>query len=121
MDRYQAVAVDGLLKTPWRDPVALWIGVAVKVASIGLLLFGASSGLQQFEGKAFVWRLATYPVAALVVPLVWTLRGRRPSYPYAADVLLTLSYLIDTALKRACRMCGTLLIAYSAGTSRAAG
>ena len=97
MIRYQAVAVDGLLKTPWRDPVALWIDVAAKVASIGLLLFGAFSGLQQFEGKAFVWRLATYPVAALVVPLVWTLRGRQPSYPYAADVLLTLPFLIDTA------------------------
>ena len=64
---------------------------------IGLLLFGAFSGLQQFEGKAFVRRLATYPVAALVVPLVWTLRRRRPSYPYAADVLLTLPFLIDTA------------------------
>ena len=67
MISYQAVAVDGILKTPWRDLVALWIGVAVKVASIGLSLFGAFSGLQQFEGKAFVWRLATYPVAALVV------------------------------------------------------
>ena len=97
MIRYQAVAVDGLLKTPWRDPVALWIDVAAKVASIGLSLFGAFSGLQQFEGKAFVWRLATYPVGALVVPLVWTLRRRRPSYPYAADVLLTLPFLIDTA------------------------
>lgn len=75
----------------------LWIDVAAKVALIGLLLFGAFSGLQQFEGKAFVWRLATYPVAALVVPLVWTLRRRRPSYPYAADVLLTLPFLIDTA------------------------
>ena len=64
---------------------------------IGLLLFGAFSGLQQFEGKAFVWRLATYPVAALVGPLVWTLRGRLTSYPYAADVLLTLPFLIDTA------------------------
>ena len=75
----------------------LWIDVAAKVALIGLLLFGAFSGLQQFEGKAFVRRLATYPVAALVVPLVWTLRRRRPSYPYAADVLLTLPFLIDTA------------------------
>ena len=97
MIRYQGVAVDGLLKTPWRDLVALWIGVAVKVASIGLLLFGSFSGLKQFEGKAFVWRLATYPVAALVVPLVWTLRGRQPSYPYADDVLLTLPFLIGTA------------------------
>ena len=81
MIRYQAVAVDGLLKTPWRDPVALWIDVAAKVASIGLLLFGAFSGLQQFEGKAFVWRLATYPVAALVVPLVWRCADAGPAIP----------------------------------------
>jgi hypothetical protein len=97
MITYQAVAVAGLLKTPWRDSVALWIDVAAKVVLIGLLLFGAFSGLQQFEGKAFVWRLATYPVAALVVPLIWTPLGRRTSYPYAADVLLTLPFLIDTA------------------------
>jgi hypothetical protein len=30
----------------------LWLTVAVKVALIGLLLVGAFSGLQQFEGKA---------------------------------------------------------------------
>ena len=97
MISYQAVAVDGILKTPWRDLVALWIGVAVKVASIGLLLFGAFSGLQQFEGKAFVWRLATYPVAALFVPFIWTLRRRRPVYPYVTDVFVTRPALIDTA------------------------
>ena len=41
--------------------------------------------------------MATFPVVSLVVPLVWTLRRRRPSYPYAIDVLLTLPFLIDTA------------------------
>jgi len=97
MISHHAVAVDGLLKTPWRDPVALWIGVAVKVASIGLLLFGSFSGLKQFEGKASVWRLATYPVAALVVPFIWTLRRRRPVYPYVTDVFVTRPALIDTA------------------------
>ena len=64
---------------------------------ICLLAFGAFSGLQQFEGKAFFFRLVTYPVAALVVPIVWTAWGRRDGYPYAADILLTLPFLIDTA------------------------
>ena len=74
-----------------------WLDIAVKAALICLLLFGAFSGLQQFEGKGFLWRLATYPIAALVIPLVWALRGRRSPYPYATDVLLTLPFLIDTA------------------------
>ncbi len=55
---------------------AFWLDIAVKAALICLLLFGAFSGLQQFEGKGFLWRLATYPIAALVIPLIWTLRGR---------------------------------------------
>lgn len=33
--------------------------------------------LPQFEGKAVVGRALTYPIAALIVPAVWLLRGRR--------------------------------------------
>ena len=79
-----------------KQSVAFWLDLAVKAALICLLAFGAFSGLQQFEGKGFLWRLATYPIAALVVPVIWMLRSRRPAYPYAADVLLTLPFLIDT-------------------------
>ena len=64
---------------------------------ICLLAFGAFSGLQQFEGKAFVWRLATYPVATLVVPVAWAVRGRGSPYPYTVDILLALPFLVDTA------------------------
>ena len=74
-----------------------WVNFAVKAILIGLLAIGAFSGLQQFEGKAFLWRLAIYPIAALIIPVIWTMLGRRPAYPYAADVLLTLPFLIDTA------------------------
>ena len=76
--------------------MAFWVNFSVKVALICLLAFGAFSGLQQFEGKAFLWRLATYPVASLVIPVIWVGLGRRPAYPYAADILLTLPFLIDT-------------------------
>ena len=76
---------------------AFWADFAVKAALICLLAFGAFSGLQQFEGKAFLWRLAIYPIAALIVPIIWAARGRKPAYPYATDVLLTLPFLIDTA------------------------
>lgn len=76
---------------------AFWLDVAVKTALVSLLVFGAFSGLPQFEGKAFGWRLAIYPLAALVVPVAWTFKGRRHPYPYAADVLLALPFLIDVA------------------------
>ena len=82
--------------------VVFRLNVAVKLALVGLPVFGAfsncsNSRLQQFEGKAFLWRLLTYPVASLVVPVVWVARYRRSSYPYAADILLTLPFLVDTA------------------------
>ncbi len=52
---------------------AFWLDIAVKAALICLLAFGAFSGLQQFEGKGFLWRLSTYPIAALVIPVIWAL------------------------------------------------
>jgi hypothetical protein len=79
---------------------ALAVDLALKALLIALLLFGAFSGLERFEGKAFGGRLATYPIAALVVPAAWWLvRRRRPavSYPYALDILLVLPFLIDVA------------------------
>ena len=80
-----------------RRPAAFWLDLGVKAALVGLLAFGAFSGLQQFEGKAFGWRLLTYPLAALVVPVGWKLAGARRPYPYAADILLTLPFLVDVA------------------------
>ena len=76
---------------------AFWTNIALKAALIGLLVFGAFSGLQQFEDKAFFWRLCTYPPATLVILGVWAVRFRRSSYPYVSDILLTLPFLIDTA------------------------
>ena len=75
---------------------AFWLDLGVKAALVCLLALGAFSGLQQFEGKAFVWRLATYPIAALGIPVIWVVRGRKPGYFYSADILLTLPFLIDT-------------------------
>ena len=77
--------------------MAFRVTIGLKVALIALLAFGAFSGLQQFEGKAFFWRLVTYPVATLVIPAVWAVRYRHTAYPYASDILLTLPFFIDTA------------------------
>ena len=78
-----------------RRPAVFWIDVAVKVALVGLLAFGAFSGLQQFDGKAFGARLATYPLALVVVPVTWWIWARGSPYPYAVDILLGLPFLID--------------------------
>jgi hypothetical protein len=78
-----------------REPL-FWIDVCVKASLVVLLAFGAFSGLERFAGKAFGWRLVGYSAAALVVPAVWALRGRRSPYPYAIDTLFVLPFLIDT-------------------------
>ena len=80
-----------------KRPPAFWLDLLLKVALICLLAFGAFSGLQQFEGKGFFWRLITYPVAIMVLPIVWTVWRRQSVYPYPADILITLPFLIDTA------------------------
>jgi hypothetical protein len=79
---------------------ALALDLAVKALLVGLLLFGAFSGLERFEGKAFGGRALSYPIATLIVPIAWWLVARRrerpPAYPYALDILLVLPFLIDT-------------------------
>ncbi len=77
-------------------PAMFWLDLLLKVVLIGLLAFGAFSGLQQFEGKGFFWRLITYPVAIMVVPAVWAAWRRQSQYPFVADILITLPFLIDT-------------------------
>ena len=55
------------------DRKLLALDLAVKAALVALLLFGAFSGLERFEGKAMTGRALTYPLAALIVPAVWWL------------------------------------------------
>ena len=76
--------------------LAFWVAVALKIVLVGLLAFGAFSGLQQFEGKAFLWRLITYPVGAFAVPICWLAFARKSPFPFVADILLTLPFLVDT-------------------------
>jgi hypothetical protein len=62
----------------------LWLDLAVKAALVGLLLFAvARPDLPQFHGKAMAARALLYPLSAVIVPVVWWLRGRREPYPYA--------------------------------------
>ncbi|MDQ3066955.1 MAG: hypothetical protein M3R12_07380 [Actinomycetota bacterium] len=75
----------------------LVLDVAVKAALVALLLFGAFSGLERFEGKAMTGRALVYPIVTLIVPAIWWLWFRRTRYPYGLDILIVLPFLIDTA------------------------
>jgi hypothetical protein len=79
-----------------------WLDVALKVGVVGqLLLAVARPDLSQFEGKAMEGRAIVYPLAILVVPVVWWLvarrRGARAGYPYDIDILWTLPFFIDVS------------------------
>jgi hypothetical protein len=75
---------------------ALWLNLAVKALLVGMLLFSVFSDLERFNGKAMLARALTYPIAALVVPVVWWLRGARQPYPHLVDALIVLPFVIDT-------------------------
>ena len=75
----------------------LALDLAVKTALVLLLLFGAFSGLERFEGKAMTGRALVYPLATVIVPAVWWLWFRRARYPYVLDILVVAPFLIDTA------------------------
>jgi hypothetical protein len=93
-----AAAVAGVENPPMRDRPALWyLDVVIKLVMVALLAFGAFSGLQQFEGKAFGGRLVFYPIAVLVLPVAWRFLASGRPFPYLADVLITLPFLIDVA------------------------
>jgi hypothetical protein len=81
-------------------PAIFWVDVAVKVALVGLLLFGLVSDLPQFQGKAWLGRALTFPIVTLIVPVAWAAVSRRrerpPPYPYLMDILVVLPFLIDT-------------------------
>lgn len=79
-------------------PPAAWLNLGVKTALAALILFYlARPDLPQFEGKAMLFRSSLYPLVALLVPAIWTLRGRPGQYPHLPDALLVLPTVLDSA------------------------
>ncbi|TDD19886.1 hypothetical protein E1218_23210 [Kribbella turkmenica] len=82
---------------PWVRYAAL----AAKVVLLGLLLSALIwPDLSGIKGKASTARLVVYPIGAMVLPLWWWAYGRarsklHPSFPWRADLLITLPWLID--------------------------
>lgn len=82
-----------------RAPVVLTLDIAAKVALVALLAHAvANPTLPQYADKAMAGRAIFYPIAAIGLPGAWALFGRR-RMPFlaAADLLITLPFLIDTA------------------------
>jgi len=75
----------------------LVVDLAVKLATVALLGWAVlNPDLPQFQGKAFTARAIVYPAALLLVPLGWWVFGSRTiKYPFAADILFGLPFLID--------------------------
>ncbi len=95
-----------------RQRAAMW---AVKAALGACLLAGLLfPGIPGVEGKGWPERAVGYPLAALVVPVVWWSRRLRdagppstdstystyptyPTYPYLGDALLVTPFVLDLA------------------------
>ncbi len=80
-----------------RFKVAAIVVFSLTVAQ--LLVATLLPDLDQFEGKAFGWRLLAYPLMMLVVPAVWWLAQRRSARndqpPWGAFALVMLPFLVD--------------------------
>jgi hypothetical protein len=74
--------------------------VALVALLVSALVFPDLSGVKEKAGTA---RLVVYPLGLLAVPLWWWTWGRRragrtgrPGFPWAADLLVSLPWLLDT-------------------------
>jgi hypothetical protein len=80
--------------------------LAVKVLLFGLLLAALFwPDLSGIKGKASTARLVVYPIGGMVLPLWWWAYGRtrsrlHRSFPWTADLLMTLPWLVDLAGNR---------------------
>ncbi|NEA35932.1 hypothetical protein [Streptomyces sp. SID13031] len=78
-----------------------YAALLAKAALFALLLTAIIwPDLSGIKGKASTARLVVYPIGALVLPLWWFAYGRTKSklhkaFPWPADLLLTLPWLID--------------------------
>jgi hypothetical protein len=73
----------------------LRLDVTLKALVVGLTALGAFGGLERFEDKGFGWRLLWYPAMILALPVAWRFLGRGRPFPFVADVLITLPFLVD--------------------------
>ncbi|RKS71163.1 hypothetical protein BZB76_5649 [Actinomadura pelletieri DSM 43383] len=72
--------------------------LVAKAALVGLLgLAVAFPEWDRFADKAMGARAVAYPAAALLVALIWAVRGRAKPFPWDVDLLVTAPFVIDVA------------------------
>ncbi len=85
------------------------LDLIAKLALFALLGYGlVSPDLVGNKAHASTGRLVLYPIAVLVLPIGWLIwsrvgaarRLRRPRFPWAGDLLITLPWLLDTVGNR---------------------
>ena len=72
----------------------MWAMIAALVLC---LVVGLVVPMDHLDGKGWPARALTYPLSALVVPMVWHLRGRRTPFPHLANGLLVTPFALDLA------------------------
>ena len=73
----------------------LRIAWAIAALTVGQLAVGAFSGLQQYDGKGFGYRLIAYPALMAIPPLAWRWTHRGSSMPWGAMALIWSPFLLD--------------------------
>lgn len=70
--------------------------LAFKILAVALafypLLDPASS---HFSGKAMGARAIAYPLALMIIPILWASKGRPQPYPHRADAVYTIPFVVD--------------------------
>jgi len=82
---------------PVQTPVSLaGLDVLAKTfLAVALVLVLLDPSWANLEGKAPVARVILFPVWASVVPVLWTTRRRSTPFPWSADLLVTLTCVLD--------------------------
>lgn len=77
--------------------ITTWLLIALTAAQLAVATF--STGLPQFEGKAFGSRLVFYPVMMLLPVVVWWAVGKRKEnaspLPWAAFAFISAPFFVD--------------------------
>ncbi len=78
--------------------LGLALDLVVKAGVVALALYPiVRPGSGHFAGKAMGARAVIYPASTRVIPAAWLLSGQPSPYPFLADILLGLPFLVDAA------------------------
>jgi len=78
------------------DRTGLVLNLLAKLLLFALVGYALTmADLPRMTGKALEVRAVLYPLAGLLVPIIWALRGRPAPYPHVADALIASPFIVD--------------------------